>query len=121
MPGEHDRPETTRIVSFHPLVLGAHHDLFVKTLNIALLAIGCGALAGSALASSAQGSFYNPENKASGNQAGNTTGFELYRTIGCPGRALLDPGCVEDKKTGPGGQAGGNTRAMSAAARRPAG
>lgn len=72
--------------------------LSLKTLNIALIAIGCGALAGSALASSVQGSFYDPRNRASGNQAGNTTGFELYRTIGCPGRGLLDPGCVEDKK-----------------------
>lgn len=38
--------------------------------------------------------YYNPTNTAS--TTGTTVGKELYRTIGCPGRALLDPVCNED-------------------------
>jgi len=36
--------------------------------------------------------YYDPSNVASPN--GNTTGYELYRTIGCPGKQLLDPACA---------------------------
>lgn len=35
--------------------------------------------------------FYNPSNAAS--SSGKTVGYELYRTIGCPGRQLLDVAC----------------------------
>jgi len=35
--------------------------------------------------------FYNPANTAS--TSGKTAGHELYKTIGCPGRALLDAPC----------------------------
>jgi outer membrane protein OmpA-like peptidoglycan-associated protein len=35
--------------------------------------------------------FYNPANTAS--TSGKTTGHELYKTIGCPGRAMLDAPC----------------------------
>lgn len=38
-----------------------------------------------------QGPFYDPANAAS--QSGFTQGYELYRTIGCPGRGLLDAPC----------------------------
>jgi hypothetical protein len=58
-----------------------------RRLSIALFAIGCGGLAASALAESR---YYDPSNVG-----GNTSGFELYKTIGCPGKGLLDPGCAE--------------------------
>jgi len=35
--------------------------------------------------------YYDPSNVAS--PSGNTVGYELYRTIGCPGKQLLDPAC----------------------------
>jgi outer membrane protein OmpA-like peptidoglycan-associated protein len=35
--------------------------------------------------------YYNPANPASSN--GFTTGYELFRTIGCPGKQLLDKPC----------------------------
>lgn len=38
--------------------------------------------------------FYNPSNTAS--KDGKTGGYELFKTIGCPGRQLLDPPCKED-------------------------
>lgn len=41
----------------------------------------------------AQARFYDPSNVAS--PTGNTTGFELYRTIGCPGQQLLGTPCPE--------------------------
>jgi hypothetical protein len=69
----------------------------LKVLNIALFAVGCGALAAPVVAET----YYDPTNTATGNQAGKTTGFELYKTIGCPGRQLLDPPCKEDVKPAP--------------------
>jgi outer membrane protein OmpA-like peptidoglycan-associated protein len=39
----------------------------------------------------AEGVFYDPSNAAS--PTGKTIGYELYRTIGCPGRPLLDTPC----------------------------
>lgn len=38
--------------------------------------------------------YYNPANEAS--ETGNTSGSNLYKTIGCPGRGLLDPACQEE-------------------------
>ena len=43
--------------------------------------------AGVVSAHAAEGVFYDPSNAAS--STGKTTGFELYRTIGCPGKGLL--------------------------------
>lgn len=40
------------------------------------------------------GAYYDPTNAAS--NSGKTTGFELYKTIGCPGRGLLEPPCPGD-------------------------
>lgn len=59
-------------------------------LKLALLAAGC-CLAGSAVAETR---YYDPSNTAGGNQLGNTTGYNLYNTIGCPGKGLLEPGCT---------------------------
>ena len=47
--------------------------------------------AGAISAHAAEGVFYNPSNAAS--PTGKTIGHELYRTIGCPGRGLLDTPC----------------------------
>jgi OOP family OmpA-OmpF porin len=45
------------------------------------------------------GPYYDPSNAAS--NSGKTTGFELYKTIGCPGRGLLDPPCPGDVAAAP--------------------
>ncbi|MFN3593069.1 MAG: OmpA family protein [Thiobacillaceae bacterium] len=59
-----------------------------------LAAIGLGLLtAGMAQVTVAQARFYDPSNVAS--PSGNTTGYELYRTIGCPGQQLLGAPCPE--------------------------
>jgi outer membrane protein OmpA-like peptidoglycan-associated protein len=47
--------------------------------------------AGVVSAQAAEGDFYNPSNAAS--PTGKTTGYELFRTIGCPGRELLGVPC----------------------------
>ena len=57
-----------------------------KTLSAALLAIGCGSFADGATADSR---YYDPSNVG-----GDTTGYQLFRTIGCPGKGLLDSGCT---------------------------
>jgi len=48
-------------------------------------------VAGVATTHAAEGVFYDPSNV--GSTAGKTTGYELFRTIGCPGRQLLDGPC----------------------------
>jgi hypothetical protein len=67
--------------------------LSLHALSIALLAAGCGSFATQAMAET----YYDPTNTAKGNTAGKTSGYELYKTIGCPGRQLLDPPCKEDQ------------------------
>lgn len=57
-----------------------------KTLAAGLLCAG-----GIAGAQAADGAFYNPSNTAS--PTGYTVGHELFRTIGCPGRGLLEKPC----------------------------
>ena len=52
--------------------------------------------AGAVSAHAAGGIFYDPSNAAS--SSGKTTGFELYRTIGCPGKGLLDTPCQVPKE-----------------------
>lgn len=47
--------------------------------------------AGAVSAQAAEGKYYDPTNAAS--TSGKTVGYELYKTIGCPGKALLDPAC----------------------------
>jgi OOP family OmpA-OmpF porin len=43
----------------------------------------------------AEGRYYDPTNSAS--QDGKTVGYELFKTIGCPGKGLLDVPCKEPK------------------------
>jgi len=47
--------------------------------------------AGAISAHAAEGAFYNPSNAASA--TGKTVGYELFRTIGCPGQGLLGSPC----------------------------
>ena len=60
-------------------------SLILSLLSTALMT------AGAASAQAAEGRFYDPTNAAS--SAGKTIGHELFGTIGCPGRQLLDPAC----------------------------
>lgn len=62
--------------------------LLLTCLGTALASVGV------AHADSIGGAYYNPANSAS--TTGMTIGKDLYKTIGCPGRALLDPVCAED-------------------------
>ena len=59
--------------------------LLLNLLGAALLS------AGAISAHAADGRFYDPRNAAS--PTGFTIGHELFRTIGCPGRGLLDTPC----------------------------
>ncbi|MHB1061728.1 MAG: OmpA family protein, partial [Thiobacillus sp.] len=47
--------------------------------------------AGAITAHAAEGVYYDPSNAAS--PTGKTVGHELFRTIGCPGKQLLDAPC----------------------------
>ena len=64
-----------------------------NTLCAALLTAG--AFAGQAQAAP----YYDPSNAAS--STGNTIGYELYNTIGCPGKGLLEPGCATNAAAKP--------------------
>ena len=64
----------------------------LKALNIALLAVSCGGLVHSALAETR---YYDPSNIGAKSADGKTNDYELYRTIGCPGKELLGQTCVE--------------------------
>jgi outer membrane protein OmpA-like peptidoglycan-associated protein len=57
----------------------------VSVLGATLMSIGAAA------AYAEEAPFYNPTNAAS--PTGYTTGYELFRTIGCPGRELLGRPC----------------------------
>lgn len=52
--------------------------------------------AGVVSAHAADGNFYDPSNDAS--PTGKTIGYELNRTIGCPGRGLMDTPCKAPAK-----------------------
>jgi len=57
-----------------------------SSLTVALLSSGM------LQVQAAEAPYYNPANTAS--QTGKTSGYELYKTIGCPGRGILDAPCV---------------------------
>jgi len=59
-------------------------------MNILIALLLASGVAG---AKAQEGRFYDPTNAAS--QTGRTTGYELYRTIGCPGQGLLGTPCPE--------------------------
>ncbi len=60
------------------------HSLLFSVLGASLISAGV-------MTAHAQEGFYDPTNKAS--TSGKTIGHELYKTIGCPGRGLLDKPC----------------------------
>lgn len=66
------------------------HSFLFSVLGASLISAGV-------MTAHAQEGFYDPANPASA--SGNTVGYELYKTIGCPGRALLDKECVPPKDT----------------------
>lgn len=63
----------------------------LKTLNIAMFAIGCSSIASIAVAESR---YYDPTNAAAAD--GKTNSYQLYKTIGCPGRGILEAPCEAD-------------------------
>lgn len=68
----------------------------MRTKPFLIQALGAGLLFAAGMsAHAATGVFYDPTNSAS--PSGKTTGFELYGTIGCPGRGLLDAPCPKPK------------------------
>lgn len=69
----------------------------IKTLA-ALVALGLASTAMHTLA--ADGRYYDPSNAAS--KTGDTTGYELNKTIGCPGKGLLDAPCKVPDSDGDG-------------------
>lgn len=56
----------------------------LSRISVALLVAG---------AAQAEVPYYNPANAAGSN--GMTTGYDLYQTIGCPGRGILEAPCAE--------------------------
>jgi hypothetical protein len=64
----------------------------LNTLSAALVAVGCCGLV--APVAAAETPYYNPTNIDS--KTGYTTDYEAFKTIGCPGKQLLDPPCKVD-------------------------
>ncbi|MHB1084701.1 MAG: OmpA family protein [Thiobacillus sp.] len=62
---------------------------FISVIGATLLS------AGAVMAHAADGVYYDPSNNAS--PTGKTTGYELYKTIGCPGQQLFGSPCKEPK------------------------
>src|ERR1700690_2755146 len=69
----------------------------MRTTPFILGALGATLIyAGTISAQAAEGRYYDPSNAAS-QKDGKTIGYELYKTIGCPGKGLLDTPCKEPK------------------------
>ncbi len=63
-------------------------------MQIKLHALAFGLIvAGLSSAATADSRYYDPTNTAPGNDSGKTLGYQLFSTIGCPGKQLLDSGC----------------------------
>ncbi|MFO7542919.1 MAG: OmpA family protein [Thiobacillus sp.] len=68
----------------------------MRTPPFVMSIIGATLLSSGMLAAhAAEGRFYDPTNAAS--SAGRTVGHELFKTIGCPGKGLLEAPCKEEK------------------------
>lgn len=63
----------------------------MRTTNFLISTLGAILMSFGVVSAHAQEGFYDPSNVAS--PTGKTIGYELYRTIGCPGRQLLDNPC----------------------------
>ncbi len=64
----------------------------LSTLGAALISVGV-------MQAQAAEPYYNPANAAS--NSGKTTGYELFKTIGCPGRGILETPCKEPVEAKP--------------------
>jgi outer membrane protein OmpA-like peptidoglycan-associated protein len=64
--------------------------IMLNTLGAALMAAGI-------MQAQAAEPYYNPANAAS--STSKTTGYELFKTIGCPGKGILDAPCKEPLET----------------------
>jgi OOP family OmpA-OmpF porin len=71
----------------------------MRSKNI-LQIIGAALLSFTTLNALAEARFYDPSNVAS--PTGKTIGYELFRTIGCPGKQLLDAPCAIPDSDGDG-------------------
>ena len=63
--------------------------------NFVLRIVGVALVSAGVLSAQAEERFYDPSNVAS--PTGKTIGYELFRTIGCPGKQLLDKPCPVPK------------------------
>ena len=65
----------------------------MRTSRNVLSALGAALIAAGTLPAQAAEPYYNPANAAS--SSGKTTGYELFKTIGCPGKGILEAPCKE--------------------------
>ena len=65
----------------------------MRTTPFIFSVLGATLISAGVMTAHAQEGFYDPTNKAS--PTGKTIGYELVKTIGCPGKGLLDAPCKE--------------------------
>ena len=65
----------------------------MRTPRNVLSALGAALIAAGTPQAQAAEPYYNPANAAS--SSGKTTGYELFKTIGCPGKGILETPCKE--------------------------
>jgi OOP family OmpA-OmpF porin len=65
----------------------------MRTTPFIFSVLGATLISAGVMTAHAQEGFYDPTNKAS--PTGKTVGYELVKTIGCPGKGLLDAPCKE--------------------------
>jgi OOP family OmpA-OmpF porin len=63
----------------------------MRTIPFIFSVLGATLISAGVMTAHAQEGFYDPTNKAS--PTGKTVGYELIKTIGCPGKGLLDAPC----------------------------
>jgi len=69
----------------------------MRTTPFIFSVLGATLISAGVMTAHAQEGFYDPTNKAS--PTGKTIGYELVKTIGCPGKGLLDAPCKETAPT----------------------
>jgi OOP family OmpA-OmpF porin len=65
----------------------------MRTKNLIIQIMGAALISAGALSAQAQEGYYDPSNKAS--STGKTIGYELFKTIGCPGQQLFGTNCKD--------------------------
>lgn len=71
----------------------------MRTKNLALQLLGGALISAWAVGAQAEERYYDPSNVAS--PTGKTIGYELFGTIGCPGKQLLDQSCPKPVEAPP--------------------